>query len=228
MNRILIGLAGLGVASGAASASVIFTEIFYNLNGTESGATEWVEIYNSGASAVDMSGWVYGDSQDNLLAGGFGAGTILGAGEVAVLVFQDASVFQSIWGAGVRVINIDTQVTLANTASPTNETVALFDADMNLIDEVNYETSTNGWPTAANGATISLLASALDGALNDIGSNWSITQVGVNGGREALILNPDISNATALDVSSAGVVPAPGAAALLGLGGLVAARRRRA
>ena len=228
MNRILIGLAGLGVASGAASANVIFTEIFYNLNGSESGATEWVEIYNSGASDVDMSGWVYGDSQDNAFAGGFAAGTILGAGEVAVVTFQQASVFQSIWGADVRVINIDTTISLANSASPTNETVALFDAGMNLIDQVNYETNSNGWPSGANGATISLLPSALDGSMNDMGANWAITEVGINGGREALIVNPDISNASALDVSSAGVVPAPGAVALLGLGGLVAARRRRA
>lgn len=227
MNRILIGLAGLGVASGAASANVIFTEIFYNLNGSESGATEWVEIYNSGANAVDMSGWVYGDSQDNVFAGGFAAGTILGAGEVAVLAFQDASVFQSIWGAGVRVINIDTQISLANSATPTNETLALFDAFSNLVDEVNYETNMNGWPSA-NGASISLLPSALDGSLNDLGASWARTEIGVNGGREALIINPDIANASALDVSSAGVVPAPGAVALMGLGGLVAARRRRA
>jgi MYXO-CTERM domain-containing protein len=97
----------------------------------------------------------------------------------------------------------------------------------NLVDEVNFEANSNGWPAAANGASISLLSSALGGSLNDIGSNWAITSVGVDGGREALILNPDISNATALDISSAGVVPAPGALALVAVGGLLSARRRR-
>lgn len=227
MNRILIGLAGLGVASGAASANVIFTEIFYNLNGSENGTTEWVEIYNSGASAVDMSGWVYGDSQDNTFAGGFASGTTLGAGEVAIISFQSESVFQSIWGSGIRVLQIDTAITLANAASATNEAIVLLDAGGAVVDTVNFENG-NGWPSDANGASISLLPSALDASLNDLGASWATSQVGVNGGREALIINPDISNASTLDVSTAGVVPAPGAAALLGLGGLVAARRRRA
>lgn len=227
MKRTLATLAGLGLISASASGGVIFTEIFYNLNGTESGATEWVEIYNTTNATIDMSGWVYGDSQDNQFAGAFGAGTILGAGEVAVITFQNPDTFRSIWGQGITVFQIDTAVSLANTPNATNETIALFDAMGNLVDEVNFEANSNGWPGAANGASISLLPSALDGSLNDIGANWVITTIGVNGGREALILNPDIANASALDISSAGVVPAPGALALVGLGGLVGARRRR-
>jgi MYXO-CTERM domain-containing protein len=228
MKKALIAAMGLSGLCGMASADVVITEIFYNLNGSESGATEWVEIYNNGSLAIDMSGWVYGDSQDGVFAGAFAAGTVLGAGEVAVLCFQPEAVFQSIWGAGVRVIQLDTEVSLANSASASNETVALFDASNTLVDEVNFEVSTNGWPGSANGVSISLNADALDASLNDLGASWSITQIGVNGGREALIINPDIANATALDISSAGVVPAPGALALVGLGGLVAGRRRRA
>jgi hypothetical protein len=227
MKRTILGLAGLGAIATGASADVFFTEIFYNLNGTEGGATEWVEIYNGGQSAVDMSGWVYGDSQDNSFAGAFGAGTILGAGEVAIITFQNGDTFRSIWGQDITVFQIDTAVSLANSPSSTNETVALFDGLGNLVDEVNFEANSNGWPGAANGASISLLSSALGGSLNDIGSNWAITSVGIDGGREALILNPDISNATALDISSAGVVPAPGALALVAVGGLLSARRRR-
>ena len=227
MKRTILGLAGLGAIATGASANVFFTEIFYNLNGTESGATEWVEIYNGGLTAVDMSGWVYGDSQDNSFAGAFGAGTILGAGEVAIITFQNADTFRSIWGQGITVFQIDTPVSLANSPSATNETIALFDGMGNLVDEVNFQANANGWPGSANGASISLLPSALDGSLNDIGANWAITSIGVNGGREALILNPDISNATLLDISSAGVVPAPGALALAAIGGLLSARRRR-
>lgn len=227
MTRVLIAAMGVAGACGVAGADVVITEIFYNLNGSESGATEWVEIYNSGSEAVDMSGWVYGDSQDGSFAGAFGGGTVLGAGEVAVLCFQPETVFQSIWGSGVRVIQLDTQVSLANSASPTNETVALFDASSVLVDEVNFEVGSGGWPGSANGVSISLNADALDASLNDLGASWSITEIGVNGGREALIINPDIANATELDVSSAGVVPAPGALALVALGGLVGARRRR-
>ncbi len=227
MKRTLATLAGLGMISAGAHGGVIFTEIFYNLSGSESGATEWVEIYNSGQTAVDLSGWVYGDSQDGLFAGAFADGTLLGAGEVAILTFQNADTFRSIWGQDIRVIQIDTAVSLANSPTSTNETVALFDGQGNLVDEVNFAANENGWPGAANGASISLLPGALDASLNDLGASWSITAVGVNGGREALILNPDIANATALDISSAGIVPAPGAVALVAMGGLVGARRRR-
>lgn len=228
MGYGIISAAGFGVLAAGASANVIFTEIFYNLSGSENGETEWVEIYNTGSSAVDMSGWVYGDSQDDTFAGAFAAGTVLGAGEVAIIAFQSESVFRSIWGDGIRVIQIDTPITLANGASATNETIVLLDQFGGIVDEVNYENGSAGWPSDANGASISLLPTALDGSLNDLGSSWMTTMIGVNGGREALILNPDIGNASALDVSSAGVIPAPGAVALLALGGLAGLRRRRA
>ena len=227
MRKTLATLAIAGAAS-AASADIIVTEIFYNLAGSEGGTTEWIEIYNTGNTTVDLSGWSYGDSQDNQYSDPFAAGTTLGAGQAAVIVAQSASVFHSIWGAGINVITFTGTVTLANGASATNETVVIRDALLNVVDEVNFENATNNWPDDTGFSSIYLLPSALDAAQNDIGSNWANSVDGIDGAYTALILNPDIGNAADRDVASPGVVPAPGALALLGLGGLAAVRRRRA
>ena len=71
-----ISLIGMGipmlVAGGVVRAEIIISEIMYNPGGTDLDVNatppynrEWVEIYNSGAEAVNLAGWSLGDSQDN-------------------------------------------------------------------------------------------------------------------------------------------------------------------
>ncbi|TWT86197.1 hypothetical protein Mal64_39400 [Pseudobythopirellula maris] len=217
------------ILTSPASGEIIISEIFYNLSGSESGVTEWVEITNTGASTVDLSGWVYGDDQDASYSDPFDAGTELAGGASAVITGQEAATFQSIWGAGVQVINFtvagaNTGVSLANSASATNETPAIFDAANTLVDAVNYEGGTNGWP-AGNGESLYLLPSGFTSAANDLGANWGASAAGVDGAFTALIVNPDIGNASAQDVASPGfaaIVPEPAAAllAVLAISGL--------
>ena len=231
MKRFALGAAALAVtaAGSLASADVIITEIFYNLSGSEGGATEWIELHNTGNTAVDLTGWVYADTQDGQFSDPLPAGSSIAAGGTAIIVAQSAATFASIWGPGINVITYTgTLITLANGASATNETVAIFDAANNLIDDVNFENATNGWPDDNLFSSIYLLPSALSSSANDIGSNWANSAVGIDGAYEALILNPDISNASVRDVASPGLIPSPGALALLGVGGLVATRRHRA
>lgn len=45
--------------SGSASAAPILSEVFFNPNGADDGF-EWIEIYNAGPSAVDLSGYSLG------------------------------------------------------------------------------------------------------------------------------------------------------------------------
>jgi Lamin Tail Domain len=196
--------------------SVIVSEYFYNLNGSEGANQEWIEITNTGASTVDLTNWSYGDSQDNMFTDPFPSGTELLAGESAVIVAQSAAVFQGIWGSGIKVITATPGVSLSNSASPTNETIALRDASMSIVDEVNYEVGTNGWPTG-NGASIFLLPGKFSAADNDIGANWATSVAGTLGAYQALTINPEISNATMMDVASPGkavVVPEPATATL--------------
>lgn len=223
-------------ASSIARADIIISEIMWNPNGSEGGLQEWIEITNTGIATVDLSGWVYADSQDGHFSDPFLAGTSLSAGASAVIVGQSAAVFQSIWGAGVQVITYtggpSGGISLANSANATNETVAIFDASNNLIDDVNYESNISGWPatdgTNVNGQSIYLLPHAFTATANNLGSNWAESVAGVDGAYTALINNPAITNATAPDVASPGVaviVPEPSTALLAAIAALGLLRR---
>lgn len=223
-------------ASSIARADIIISEIMWNPNGGEGGLQEWIEITNTGGATMDLSGWIYGDSQDGHYSDPFPAGTSLSAGASAVIVGQSAAVFQSIWGGGVQVITYTGGpaggIALANTASATNETVAIFNASNVLVDDVNYESNISGWPATdgsnVNGQSIYLLPHAFTATANNLGSNWAESVSGVDGAYTALINNPGISNATAPDVASPGVavfVPEPSTALLAAIATLGLLRR---
>ncbi|MEQ8848041.1 lamin tail domain-containing protein [Botrimarina sp.] len=221
------------VVASPACGEVIISEIFYNLNGSENGVVEWVEITNTGSSEVDLSGWIYGDDQDGAYSDPFSAGTALAAGASAVITGQDPSTFQSIWGPDIQVINFlvegaNTGISLANGASATNETPAIFDASNTLVDAANYENGTGGWPSG-NGQSIYLLPNRFTPSANDVGANWGTSTAGLDGAYAALIVNPDIDNASTMDVASPGfaaIVPEPTTVLLAAVALAGAAARR--
>lgn len=253
----------LTTSATAAHATVVITEIFYNLAGTEGTTTEWIEIANIGPTAVDLSGYRFVDLADNQLSSLFPAGTLLASGGVAVVTEQPAATFHAIWGSGIQVINVSSYPSLANT--PTNytgtvpaqpftftgfaslfspplttaqEALAIVSADDQVTDVVIYDDAAP-WPTGANGFSIYLLPAALANpfavtSANDSGANWGRSAIGVDGGYEALIVNPDITNTTLKDVAFPGVVaglvviPEPSALGVVGVAGLALVRRRRA
>jgi len=236
MKVRFIGLLGalLLLAPTSVRAEIIISEIFYNLNGSEGTVTEWIEITNTGNTTVDLSGWTYEDIQDAQATNPFPAGTQIGPGQSAVIVEQAAATFQSIWGAGVNVINASPGISLGNTATATNEIVAIRNNLSVIVDEVNYETGTNGWPAGAdaNGESIYLLPGAYSNVLeNDLGANWAGSVAGVDGAYTALIVNPGIANATVPDVASPGVavgIPEPASVTLMTLAlGLTLLKSRR-
>jgi hypothetical protein len=102
------------------------------------------------------------------------------------------------------VIQADTGVSLGNSATPTNEAVVVRDAADTIIDEVNYETALDGWPGNNNQASIYLKPGAISQLANDLGSNWALSNVGVDGAFQAQALNPDIANATLMDMPRRG------------------------
>jgi len=59
-RAILAALIGVFAAAASARADVVINEIMYN--SIESPDVEYVEIYNNGATAVDLSGWYLLDS----------------------------------------------------------------------------------------------------------------------------------------------------------------------
>lgn len=123
-SKTLCGLAALALCT-TAKADVVFSEIFYNPNGTEQ-LIEFVEIYNTSAAPVDVSGWyitdgdlgadgqldaVSGGSDDGDVDGSTSAlpgGTLIAPGEAIVL--------------GVNYFDTDLSNGDSNPATPTTVT----------------------------------------------------------------------------------------------------------
>jgi hypothetical protein len=169
-------------------AEILISEIMYNPQGTDTqtGADpfnkEWVEIYNSGGTAINLTGWRLEDSQDGDATSAFPAGTILPAGQ-ALVITGDATTFDSQYGNGLPRLQVSSFPTLANTPSPTNETVSLRDNTGALRDSVNYDDEL-GWfgVAGSQGSSLFLRPEGLSIADNDVGSHWAPSSGGVYGG----------------------------------------------
>jgi hypothetical protein len=202
-RRILIAVlaaifAILGSYTEPVCAEVIISEIMYNPQGADVVTTvvpninrEWVELYNTGPSDVDLSGWQFGDSQDGDWASPFPAGTIIGASQ-ALVVTGDTATFDLEWGSGINRVAVTGFPTLANSPSPTNETAAIRDNTSLIRDFVNFDEA-NGWPRVdgSDGQGIFLLPQALTSAGNNVGTNWKPAVYGVYG---AKFRNADTEN----------------------------------
>lgn len=149
---------------------------------------EWVELYNTGASAVDVSGWQFGDSQDGDWASPFPAGTTIGPNQTLV-VTGDTTYFDAEWGTGFTRVQVSGFPVLANSPSPTNETAAIRNAAGVVQDAVNFDQNfkaANGWPKTdgySDGHSIFLLPRGLNATANNNGANWKPSVWGAYGAR---------------------------------------------
>lgn len=171
-------------------ADVIISEIMYNPAGSDSDPTatppfnrEWVEIYNTGEEVVDLSGWQFGDSQDNTWATPFPDQTMIAPGAVLVVTGDGAS-FSAQWGSTVRRIEVADFPNLANNPSATDEIAALRDASGVIRDIVNYDDS-GAWNrvNGSQGQSIFALPAGLTGTGNNVGAYWKPSMWGAYGAR---------------------------------------------
>jgi hypothetical protein len=178
----------LAISSARLPAEVIISELMYNPQGTDLDTTvtpnisrEWAEIYNTGASAVDISGWQFGDSQDNDWASPFPTGTSI-ASHQALVITGDSASFTKEWGASIKRLAVTGFPILANDPSPTNETAAIRNGAGLIQDSVNFDDA-NGWPklNGSDGHSIMLVPQGLSAAANNIGTNWKPSMRGVYG-----------------------------------------------
>ena len=160
---ILASIIIFGLPTKSAAQDVIINEINYDYNEPFRGynAKDWVELYNTTSSAVDMSGWVIADN-DTIFT--FPLGFFLPAASYYV-VAKDALDF---FDAHPTVTNV-IQSELSFSAS--GETIKLYsDNLMTLVDSVAYGDGLP-WPEPPDGEgpTLSLIDSALD---NNDATNW--------------------------------------------------------
>jgi MYXO-CTERM domain-containing protein len=206
MTKFMTAIA-LIAAAGAADAGMRITEWMYS-----GGGPEFVEFTNLSGSAIDMTGWSYDD--DSRIPGAFdlSAFGVVAAGESVVITEGDASEFRTSWGLSntVKIIGGYTN----NLGR--NDEINLFNADSALVDRLTYGDQNFPGSIRTQGASGNVLPASI-GANDPFG--WVLSFVG------------DVYGSTtdaAGDLGNPGqYIPAPAALALLGLGGLSAARRRR-
>lgn len=156
LNPLLAGLLWLTWAT-TASAGVVINEIHFDPVDKTS-PEEFIELYNSGAAPVDLSG----ASFDAGVSFTFPGGTTLAPGAYLV-VAQNPATAQSKFG--VTALGPWT----GNLASD-GEKITLKNAAGGTLDEVNYGLGFP-WPTVgdAPGYSIELIHPSFD---NDLGGNW--------------------------------------------------------
>jgi len=139
--------------------AVVINEINYNSH-PDFECEDWLELLNAGSEQVDLSGWVFKDSDDQH-AFVLPQGTWLSAGEYLVLS-RDTLAFRSFFS--------DPDITLLGPVDfgfdGAGELLRLYDATQALADSVRYD-DRSPWPLSpdGDGATLELINPSKDNAL---------------------------------------------------------------
>ncbi len=158
-----LSLIALFISLPAFGQSVIINEINYN-SAPEADTEDWVEIYNRSDAAVDISGWIIKDgNDDNEFV--FEASTILDAGAYLVIV-RDLDDFKLVFPNVTNVVD-----SIDFNFSNAGELIRLYNSSEELIDQVEYDDE-SPWPTEpdGDGPTLELRDPDLN---NDLASSWS-------------------------------------------------------
>ncbi len=150
-----------GVAYSLCEENPLVSEINYNSSESED-AGDWIEIYSSQPSPVDISGWIIKDKNDNQFI--IPNGTFIETNDY-IAIYQDE-------------IKFTTQFpTIENKVGPTNfglsnedDVIRIFKQDGILYQSVHYD-SELPYPLSANGGGNALQIMNISENINDAG-NW--------------------------------------------------------
>jgi hypothetical protein len=209
MNRFVLASVVLSIAA-SAGAQIAITEIWQGVDGPDH-TGDWFEVTNFGDSPFDASDIYFeDDSFDPTDSAQLLGVTEIGPGESVVFVEGDAGaveLFREIW-------SLDMGIQVGSHTGPGlsqgGDAVNIYDSqapDAPLLASQVFGETAEGRSWFWNPSTKSW--------------NDELSTAGVFGAYES-----GLGEALFPAVGSPGVIPAPGAAALLGLAGLLAARRR--
>lgn len=174
-------------AAGAPAPTVLISEV----NSNADGGQDFFEIYNYGSTAIDLTGWKWGDNHadvnDANNSAAFVAGTILAPGEHLVVVpgvpGTADNTFRQTWDLSSAVPVVVMLNVNNDAANPIGlgkgDAVIVYDANGNVAAAMNY-----GTPLAAaqgDGTTISIpTASGANASLVAAGNHAGAVFVGGN------------------------------------------------
>jgi Lamin Tail Domain/PKD domain len=124
-----------------AHATIVINEIMYDPPGTDTG-NEWIELYNSGSSPVDLTGWTFNDGSSltkhvfNVPPKNGGVGSIIIQPDGYLLVADNATNIAIEYPSAVNII--DSTMSMPDPNTGVSVTVTLFDNQKNSEDTATY------------------------------------------------------------------------------------------
>ncbi|MBU0700400.1 lamin tail domain-containing protein [bacterium] len=138
LKIIAISLILLIISNNSHAEGIIINEIMYNPDGSDDNR-EWVELYNSGLTDVNLSGWRFFDGGTHSLTPYPETGTIIPSQGYAVIVNNGAT-FTSVYGTNTGTILQCTAMRLGNSS----DTVALINLSGDSIGSITYSSALGG------------------------------------------------------------------------------------
>lgn len=150
-----------------APGAIVITEVMsVSGHGGGAGNGDWFEIYNSGSSAVDLTGWSWDDDSDTPGTHNFG-GASISAGGTLLFVDENATLLpfwtNDVWG----LTGSADLVVLGNAGSGfsgfggSGDTIHVYDASDAEQATVTFGSATSGssfeWDSAGNSLGVSIL-----------------------------------------------------------------------
>jgi hypothetical protein len=163
LNGVLNLNAIFEVDSNYNAPNIVINEINYNPS-LSFNTEDWIEIYNNGESDVDISGWIFKDSDDAHIFS-IPQGTVLQK-DAYLVICIDTLLFKPLFPLVSNYIG--------NTGfglSGSGELIRLYDNQMTIMDSLVFDDNAP-WPTEpdGNGPTLSLKNPDFD---NTLGENWA-------------------------------------------------------
>jgi hypothetical protein len=180
---------------------VVFNEINYN-SYPSFNTGDWVELYNRGEQTIDISGWIFKDS-DEVHSYIIPSGTVLSQGDYIVLC-RDMSAFTTFYPGFT---NLEGNFNFG--LSSEGECIRLYNSNVELEDSVCYGISAP-WPSepCGHGPTLELIDPFLD---NTLATSWKASgSNGTPGKTNGMVVNiPEISASAAYKENPVKVYPNP-------------------
>ena len=211
MKNWIVGIVlCLGIA---ARADLVITEVMSSSVHTNTVANgDWWELFNSGASDIDLTGYSWDDNSATAGSADFNNVTI--AAGTYLIVCQETigaeQAWRDVWGiaASVPVINLGN--TEFQNFGSTGDEVHLYSPALVELAAVTFGAATIGFSFEWDNAGTSL-------GLSVIGENGAFQATASGGG----VTGPDVGSP-----GTGAAIPEPGTAALLVLGAAALLRRR--
>lgn len=171
------------------NSQIVINEISYNPPEANTDSLEYIELYNAGDIAVDITGWHFLLGVEDTLPS-----IILAPGEYFVTAFSASAM--------MNVFHVNVHQWSAGALNNSGEKIVLADAFNNTIDSVLYDDA-DPWPVEAdgNGPSLELIDPFLD---NNDGANWQFS-----GGATGVIIEGNEVKGTPLAENSSGGTVGP-------------------